>query len=43
MRPDVTIGEVIQLVVGIAKIPSADPGQTERVLRITLDGLRYRP
>ena len=43
VRPDVSIGEVIQMVVGIAKIPTSDPGQTEHMLRIALDGLRYRP
>ena len=31
------------MVVGIAKIPSADPAQIEHILRIALDGLRYRP
>ena len=43
VRPDVEIGEVIQMVVGIAKIPTADPEQTEHILRIALDGLRYQP
>jgi AcrR family transcriptional regulator len=43
VRPDVNIGEVIQMVVGIGKIPTSDPGQTERILRVALDGLRYRP
>jgi AcrR family transcriptional regulator len=43
VRPDVTIAEVIQMVVGIGKIPSSDPAQTEHILRIALDGLRYRP
>ena len=43
VRPDVTIGEVIQMVVGIAKIPASDPQQTEHILRVALDGLRYRP
>jgi AcrR family transcriptional regulator len=43
VRPDVTIAEVIQMVVGIGKIPAADPAQTEHILRIALDGLRYRP
>ena len=38
-----TIAEVIQMVIGIAKIPAADPSQTEHILRIALDGLRYRP
>jgi AcrR family transcriptional regulator len=41
VRPDVTIGEVIQMVVGIAKIPATEPGQNEHILRIALDGLRY--
>jgi AcrR family transcriptional regulator len=42
VRPDVSIGEVIQMVVGIAKIPAKDPTQNEHILRIALDGLRYR-
>jgi len=41
VRPDVTIGEVIQMVVGIAKIPTSDPSQNEHILRVALDGLRY--
>jgi AcrR family transcriptional regulator len=43
VRSDVEIGEVIQMVMGIAKIPAADPSQTEHILRVALDGLRYRP
>ena len=43
VRPDVDIAEVIQMVVGIAKIPTATPGQRQHILRIALDGLRYRP
>jgi AcrR family transcriptional regulator len=43
VRSDVNIGEVIQMVIGIAKIPAADREQTERILRVALDGLRYRP
>ncbi len=43
VRDDITIGEVISLVVGIAKIPNADPTQTEHILSVALDGLRYRP
>ena len=43
VRPDVNIGEVIQMVVGIAKIPASDPEQTAHILRVALDGLRYRP
>jgi AcrR family transcriptional regulator len=42
VRDDVTIGDVIQMVGGIAKMPSTDPAQTEHILRIALDGLRYR-
>ena len=42
VRPDVEIGELIQMVIGIAKIPTADPQQTARMVRIALDGLRYR-
>jgi AcrR family transcriptional regulator len=43
VRPDVNIAEVIQMVIGIAKIPASAPGQNEHILRIALDGLRYRP
>jgi AcrR family transcriptional regulator len=42
VRPDVTIGEVIQMVVGIAKIPTSDPEQNQHLLRVALDGLRFR-
>jgi AcrR family transcriptional regulator len=43
VRPDVDIAEVIQMVIGIAKIPAGDPAQNQHILRIALDGLRYRP
>jgi AcrR family transcriptional regulator len=43
VRPDTTLPEIIQLVGGIAKIPGAEPEQTEHLLQIALDGLRYRP
>ena len=43
VRADVDIAEVIQMVIGIGKIPTSDPGQVEHILRIALDGLRYRP
>jgi AcrR family transcriptional regulator len=43
VRPDVDIADVIQMVMGIAKIPAADPQQTTHILRVALDGLRYRP
>jgi AcrR family transcriptional regulator len=43
VRPDVTIADVIQLVISIGKMPASDPGQTEHILRIALDGLRRIP
>ncbi|HEY4830180.1 MAG TPA: helix-turn-helix domain-containing protein [Solirubrobacteraceae bacterium] len=43
VRSDVEFPEVMQMVMGIAKIPASAPGQIEHILRIALDGLRYRP
>ena len=43
VRKDVDFGEVMQMVMGIAKIPTSDPAQVERMLRVALDGLRYQP
>jgi AcrR family transcriptional regulator len=43
IREDVTIAEVMQLVMGIAKIPAGDQAQLRHILRIAVDGLRYRP
>jgi AcrR family transcriptional regulator len=42
-RDDVEFPEVMQMVMGIAKIPSSTPEQTGHMIRIALDGLRYRP
>ena len=42
VRSDTNIGEVIQMVSGIAKIPTADPEQIGRILDMAIDGLRYR-
>jgi AcrR family transcriptional regulator len=42
VRPDVEFSDVMHMVIGIAKIPASDPSQTEHILRIALDGLRYR-
>jgi AcrR family transcriptional regulator len=42
VRTDTDFNEVIQLVVGIAKI-SATPREVERILDVALDGLRYQP
>jgi AcrR family transcriptional regulator len=43
VRDDVEFPEVMQMVIGIAKIPTGDPNQTKHILRIALDGLRYQP
>jgi AcrR family transcriptional regulator len=42
VRADTNIQEVIQLVGGIAKIQTAEPEQLNRLLDVTLDGLRYQ-
>lgn len=43
VRADVTIAQVMQMVIAIAKTPSGAPGETEHLVGIVLDGLRYRP
>ena len=43
VRKDVGFADVLSMVMGIAKIPAADPAQNQHMLRIALDGLRYRP
>jgi AcrR family transcriptional regulator len=43
VRPDAAIGDVMHMVMGISKVPSADPQQTAHILRMALDGLRYHP
>ncbi len=40
VRADTDLAEVIQMVGGIAKIPTSDPVQIEHILDIALDGLR---
>lgn len=42
VRADTNLTEVIQMVGGIAKIPSSDPEQIDHILEMALDGLRYR-
>jgi AcrR family transcriptional regulator len=42
VRPDTDLGDIIQMVGAVAKIPAAEPGQVEHILDIALDGLRYR-
>jgi AcrR family transcriptional regulator len=41
VRPDAELSDIIQLAIGIAKIPASD--QIDHILRIALDGLRYQP
>ena len=43
VRQDVEFPEVMQMVIGIAKIPAGDQTQVAHILRIALDGLRYHP
>jgi AcrR family transcriptional regulator len=43
VRSDTSFDELIQMVMGIAKISTLEPEQVERILDIALDGLRYRP
>lgn len=43
VRADVEFSDVMHMVIGIAKIPATEPGQVDHILRIALDGLRYRP
>jgi AcrR family transcriptional regulator len=43
VRADTNFLDVVRMVGGIAMVPTADPGQKERMLEIALDGLRYQP
>jgi AcrR family transcriptional regulator len=43
VRSDANFTDVIRMVGGIAKMPSDDPAQVERILDMALDGLRYAP
>jgi len=43
VRPDVTISDLMQLIMGITKLPAADREQVQHILRIAIDGLRYTP
>jgi AcrR family transcriptional regulator len=42
VRGDTDFDEVIQMVMGISKIATAEPAQVERILDLALDGLRYQ-
>jgi AcrR family transcriptional regulator len=41
VRPDANFMDVVRMVGGIALVPTAEPGQKERMLELALDGLRY--
>jgi AcrR family transcriptional regulator len=43
VRPDVDLSDVLHIVGGMTKMPTSQPGQVQHVLRVALDGLRYRP
>jgi AcrR family transcriptional regulator len=43
VRRDVDFSDVLHMVAGISKLPTADSKQVEHILRVALDGLRYRP
>lgn len=43
VRGDVDFSDILHMVAGIGKIPTSDPKQVEHIIRIALDGLRYRP
>ncbi len=43
VRRDVSIDEVLPMVVGIAKIQTTDAAALDQILSVALDGLRYRP
>jgi AcrR family transcriptional regulator len=42
VRTDTSFMDIGRMVAGIAMVPTADPGQKERLLDLALDGLRYR-
>ena len=43
VRDDAEFSDVLHMVVGISKLPTSDPKQIEHIIRIALDGLRYKP
>jgi hypothetical protein len=43
VREDVALPDIIQLLMGIANLPAAEPETVQRLLTVALDGLRYRP
>jgi AcrR family transcriptional regulator len=43
VRRDVAFSDVLHMLAGISRMPANDPDQVRHVVRIALDGLRYRP
>ena len=43
VRADVTIADVIGMLIAITKLPTGEPEQLRHILRVAIDGLRYRP
>jgi AcrR family transcriptional regulator len=43
VRADVEFSDVLHMLAGISRMPAGDPAQVKHVVRIALDGLRYRP
>ena len=43
VRLDVEFSDVLHMLAGISRMPANDPEQIKHVVRIALDGLRYRP
>jgi AcrR family transcriptional regulator len=42
VRQDVAFSDVLHMLAGISRMPANDPDQLKHVVRIALDGLRYR-
>lgn len=43
VRRDVTISDVIGMLIAITKLPAAEPAQSGHMLRVAIDGLRHLP
>jgi len=43
VRPDVEFSDVLHMLGGISRMPVIDPDQVTHIVRLALDGLRYRP
>ena len=41
-RQDVDFAQVLHMVAGISRMPTTDPSQIDHIMRVALDGLRYR-